>query len=499
MKLTNLFLRLSCLILALVTVGLLAVGCGNTFSENPEASNSGQDGAGTEATPTGKYDSEGYLMDEIPDGLNFNQSVRIVISESQKNQVAPSEDSTDVISAAIVDRNLTVEDRLGIEIEFLPIAAGWNDRATFCQTIKAASQAGDAYDALCVYNPFPGALASAGLLENLGDTQYIDLNGPWWPSSFTSEVVIDNTLFSLVESSSKGTLRNMHGVFFNNALIEDLNLESPYDLVAKNEWTFANMMALIKDTWSDKNNNGVKDKDDSFGVVTGTQAKIESWFFGMGYKYCIKNENGELDLKMRDVYYMVEWIDVFTAAAATNDFLLYEQNGHTKTFFSNNAVLYMTSLQLVENGINNGIEFDYGVVPIPKKDENQERYLTNIANSHDSWCIPMNVKNIDLSSAILECMASEAYRQIAPVYFEQCIKLRYAPDERLAEMYDLIRDGIVFDFTSIFSFSFEKDPRSILHATVKNPQNLPWPSQWESNGPLFENGFAAILELYQSK
>ena len=270
-------------------------------------------------------------------------------------------------------------------------------------------------------------------------------------------------------------------------------------MVEENNWTFGSMMALIKDTWSDMNNNGVKDKDDFFGVVTGTEAKIESWFFGMGYKYCTKNANGELELTMGDVYYMVEWIDTFTAAVASNDFLLHEQNGHTRTFFADKAILYMSSLQLVESGIKNGIEMDYGVVPIPKKDSSQERYLTNIANSHDSWCVPLNVKNMDLSSAILECMASEAYRQIAPVYFDQCIKLRYAPDERLANMYDIIRDGIVFDFSSIFSFSFEKDPRSVLHGTVKNPQNLPWPSQWETYGAMFEKGFEEIMKLYAAQ
>ena len=91
----------------------------------------------------------------------------------------------------------------------------------------------------------------------------------------------------------------------------------------------------------------------------------------------------------------------------------------------------------------------------------------------------------------------ESYRYVAPIYFDQCVKLRYAPDERLSEMYDMIRDSIVFDFCVIYSFALPQVPRTLLHASAKNPSTTPWTSQWEKNGGPMENGFASILDLYQ--
>ena len=489
MKKQMLLSKLLCLFLILATLSMLAVGCKNEEEEPVQTQPNTN-------TSDKQYDANGFLMDNLPD-LNFNKEVRIVVSTSQKNQVAPSEMGEDVVANAIYQRNETVADRLGIEIDFIPIDTPWDGRETFTQIIKSTCDSGDAYDALAVYNPMPGALAIRGLLDNLGNTKYIDLQGPWWPASFVNEVVIDNTLFTLVESSSKGTLRNMHGVFFNNDLIKDYKLDDPYKMVKENKWTFANMMALIKDTGADKDNTPGKSADDFFGVVTGTQAKLETWFFGMGYKYCTKNQTtGELELTMSDVNYMLEFIDAFNTATATNDFLLWDNNGHTKAFFSNRAILYMSSVQLVESGVNNGHELDYGVVPLPKKNSEQQNYATNIANSHDVWCIPVRVDDMDVSSAILECMASEAYRQIAPVYFDQCVKLRYAPDERLGEMYDLIRSSIVFDFTSIYQFAFDKDPRGVLHGSLINPDTMLWNDQWGANEGMFLTGFENLLALY---
>ena len=490
MKKISILHKLLCLALVLCTVLATAVACTNEEDVK-------QTGELTNAKTEDLYDEQGFLKDALPDNLDYGEVVRIVVSESQKNNVYQEELSENVIANAIYNRGLTVEERLGIEIEWIPMDATWNaNRNTFFQHIQSTSDAGQAYDALCLYNLMPGALASRGSLTNIGNTKYVDLTAPWWPSDFVKQVVIDDVLYSLVENSSRGTLYNLHGVFFNNELIEDYKLNSPYDMVKDNTWTFANMMALVKDTYSDKDNTPGKSNGDFYGIMTGTEAKIETWFFGMGYKYATKNDAGELELMMNDMSYMLSWFDEFNAATATNDFLLWDKNGHTKAFFAGNAILYMSAIRLVDNGVNQGVEMDYGIVPVPKKDSSQENYITNVANSHDMWCVPTQVSDIDMSSAILECMASESYRQVAPVYFDQCIKLRYAPDERLAEMYDLIRSSIVFDFCAIYSFAFDNVPRTILHEVAKNPSSITWNDQWERYGQSFETGFANMLKIY---
>ena len=444
-------------------------------------------------------DENGYLKDNLPEDLNFDREIRILYSTHQKKWVCVDEEGSaaGVVEEAIYTRWRDVEDRLGVEILWVAEQGKWDSsKNTFIQMVETNSSTGTAFDAVASYNLFPGAFASKGLAQNLADTEYIELDKPWWPAAYVEEAMVNDTIYGLVENSSRATLCNLHGTFFNNSLSQAHGLTSPYEMVANNTWTFDNMMALIKDVGSDLNSNGTKDNDDYFGLVTGTKAKIETWFFGMGYRYSQKSADGGIELLMTDSDKMIEWIDRFNDATSTKDFLIHDSS-HTKAFVEERAVLYMSSIQLVDSMIGKEITMDYGVVPVPKGSESQERYISNVANDHNAWSVPVNCYSMDESSALIECMASESYRTVAPMYFETCVKLRYAPDERLFEMYDMIRDSITFDFCQIYSFVFASgaDPRALIqNCTSIGTAN--WASQWANVGGTVESGFAEILTLY---
>ncbi|MBQ8432017.1 MAG: hypothetical protein IJX28_03940 [Clostridia bacterium] len=492
---TTVWVRLICALLMLCMMTSVIVGC-QTQGEDPQNTKdpSQTNGTGDGATDA-RTDEDGYLLDNIPDDLKLNREIKILFSQHMKNDIAPEETSDNVVENAIYRRWVTVEERLGAELTWVPKDGQWNNaRTEFFKLVETTSTTGDAFDAIIAYNLFPGALTQQGLLQNLGDTDYIDLTAPWWPDAFLDEVMINDVVYGLVENSAKTTMNHLHGTFFNNDLIEAHNMRDPYEMVAANEWTFDNMMAMIKDSWQDLNSNGIKDDSDFFGVVTGTEAKIETWFFAMGYRYSQRNTDGVPELLMGNSSKMTEWIDRFNVATDTNDFLLYDTKGHTKAFFEERAILYTTSLVMVNTMISQGLEMNYGVVPVPKGSEDQEKYISNVANHHAAWMVPIEAEDLQESSALIECMASESYRQIAPVYFDACVKLRYAPDERLADMYDLIRDTITFDFCQIYSFVFTVDPRKMITNCTKGTTQ--WASQWASSGAATETAFQQILTLY---
>ena len=463
----------------------------DSVSDGTEADGS-SNGAPVDGPET---DENGYILDGVD--ITLDREISILYSQHIHNDICPKEEEVgeNVVAKSLYDRWQNVQDRLNVEIQWIPEPGQWDSsKTTFAQKVQTNSETGSAFDAVVCYNLLPGLMASKGLLQNLIESDHIDLTMPWWPQAYLNEAVVNDTLYGIVESSSKTTLNHLHGTFFNNDLIEDYKLTSPYEYVKNNTWTFDNMMALIKDVGSDKNNNGTKDKDDFFGLVTGTEAKIETWFFAMGYRYSQKTANGEIELLLSDSNMMIEWIDRFNDATATKDFLIYDQNGHTKAFFENRAILYMTSLVMVNSMISQEIQMDYGVVPVPKGSESQERYISNVANHHTQWCVPVNAYDFQESTAVIEVMSSESYRTVAPMYFDTCVKLRYAPDERLYDMYDMIRDSITFDFCQTYTFVFDSEPRGLITKCTKGTAN--WASQWESVGSGFESGFANILTLY---
>jgi hypothetical protein len=103
------------------------------------------------------------------------------------------------------------------------------------------------------------------------------------------------------------------------------------------------------------------------------------------------------------------------------------------------------------------VDWEFGILPTPLYDENQEEYITLLGNPITLWCVMANAKDPQMSTAVLECMASEAYRKTSPALFENNMKYRYTPDVAGkgdgARMFDIIRTNINFDLGRLFSDS----------------------------------------------
>lgn len=486
MKQNSLFLRVICLSLSLCMLALALVACKDD-EKSPVAT-------GTKA-PTGTAlptDEFGKVKDALD--LTLDRSFSILGVEEQKRQYYAEKDEIDVVKAAIYDRNSTVEDRLNVEIEWNFKKGSWAERTGFTKIVSDLVAGGSTTtpDAVICYNLMPYVLANNGLVQNLYNTKHIDLTMPWWPSAYTGEAVLNETVYGLVESSAYGTLCQMTGVFFNNDLIEEHKLESPYTMVENNTWTFDNMLATVKDVYVDKDTVSGKSAGDFFGVSTGTSPKLDSWLYGMGYRLSDFNEAGELELLINDSTFR-EAIDRF-ADAFEYDAFFEVDTAHGKLFTEERVVFYQTALVLLSS--LKDLEINYGIVPAPKGSSGQKEYITHLSNTHEAWCVPIQCKSLDDSSAVIECMASESYRRVDPIYFETCVKLRYAPDERLGGMYDLIRDSITFDLFYLFCGTFSESPLTHYRPCAYEPNSNNWTGKWDSYGQIWTDGFNDIVELY---
>jgi hypothetical protein len=62
------------------------------------------------------------------------------------------------------------------------------------------------------------------------------------------------------------------------------------------------------------------------------------------------------------------------------------------------------------------------------------------------FCIPATAHNSEKIGAVMEALASESFRSVVPAFYEVALQTQYARDEESAEMMDIIREGISFDF-----------------------------------------------------
>ncbi len=81
--------------------------------------------------------------------------------------------------------------------------------------------------------------------------------------------------------------------------------------------------------------------------------------------------------------------------------------------------------------------------------------ITLLGNPFTHWCIMKGASDPSMSTAVMETLASEAYRKTSPALFEVNMKYRYTPDVGnkgdSARMFDIIRENISFDLGRMFA------------------------------------------------
>ena len=91
-----------------------------------------------------------------------------------------------------------------------------------------------------------------------------------------------------------------------------------------------------------------------------------------------------------------------------------------------------------------GMETEYGILPIPKFDEDQEEYYSLAHDLFTVYGVVSSVNSIDLDNvgAVMEAMAIESYKVVTPAYYEVALKGKYSKDPQSWEMLDMIMNNL---------------------------------------------------------
>ena len=102
-------------------------------------------------------------------------------------------------------------------------------------------------------------------------------------------------------------------------------------------------------------------------------------------------------------------------------------------------------------------------------------------------------------SAVLECLASESYREVSPAVVENCLEGRYAQSEQMSEMISVIIDSVFYDFGRIYSgrdTNYFCDEIGVILMNSKKGGSQTWSSYKNSNGAYLERQFQMIVDKY---
>ena len=75
------------------------------------------------------------------------------------------------------------------------------------------------------------------------------------------------------------------------------------------------------------------------------------------------------------------------------------------------------------------VESDFGILPVPKFDENQKNYGHSVS-IHNSGIltVPLNAVELEMTGILLEALAAESRYVVIPAYYDIVLKDKYTRD-----------------------------------------------------------------------
>ncbi len=463
------------LLLAILMICPLIVSCvGGNVNETEEV-------VTTEAT------NELLLSDKVK-GLKFEgEEINIWQTTTASNaaeyyyDMNGSSDGSDFVSLELYKRNVTVEEYLNLQINFVDTGSESKNAAEDIRPLlQAESSEFDAYQ-LVQHNGI--ALVVEGWFKNLDDSKYLDFSGEWWAQGFMDNAKINGHNYVMAGDIGVDMVSCAGAIFVNKNMLIENNGEDAYEnlrtMVLDGKWTIDELTKLSKDMYYDLNGNEIVDIDDQFGFLS-VQHNIDGFYFGTGATSIERDNEGkavltignEYSINVMDRLYRMmhsESPDDYGNNAGTTQ--LYN-NLHSPTLvqkFADGETLFATGYFYTARNFTDMTD-EFAPLPYPKYDVEQKEYHSIIHNSTTIYAISNSCSKYDQTGAAFEVMASLGSQMVVPFYYEQVLKLRYLSEEGDTQLVELIYDSRMSDVGVIFNTTAFFIPRYMIQEKNQNMQ-----------------------------
>lgn len=427
-------------------------------------------------TTTPTHDAEGYLLDTLPADLNFGgETVGILYWEDVEHPEFEVESVTgDIVNDAIYKRNETVQDRLGVKFEWYKSKGNSSNGKIYVQTVQNSYNAGEKiHDIYAAYSRTMGLVAQNGYCYNLNDVDYLDFEMPWWPQRMLETALVGDKLFFVSGDISTNMLHMMYGIYYNKDMIVDYQMTDPTEYVLKGTWTIDKMIEMTTGLYQDLNGDGKADPEDRYGLTT-LEYHNEAFHTGADLHLVVKDADKVLAL---DPEYggerAINLISKVGSWMQTDDVLKGASSTYLKSFENGTCLFTVNRARTAEKNLRD-VTFTYGIVPVPKYDEQQENYVTVMGNPFTLYGIARDCETPDTAGAVIEAMGSAGYRMTTPAVFETNMKVKYSENDVTAQMYDLVREGVDFELGRIFGAALNYTCTEYIQDAMWD--NKPWAS-----------------------
>ena len=441
---------------AVMAAALLAsviTACGEA-ADTPASQGTSADGGAGDTNLTAAEETEPSrenTPDNLPDDLDFGGATVNIIymgSEDSTHYDALGEASGDIVYDAVYNRNISVEERLNVKLNWIAGSGDWDG---YPSDIKKAMTAGVSdYDIVMMENSRLFEQSLSGYWRDLIDAEYLDYDQPWWYSAMMSDGAIDNNhRYFITGDVGLTTLQGASAIYFNKGMFENYfgDYNALYTTVTDGKWTHDVLAEYCRAVYSDLDGSTTVNAADQFGFAYPQWGVPNYLSMSTGLSFITRDADGLPVLDMNNEL-SIKWAETLANLLYADNMAWDTTGGDDQhTMFKKNQTLFDIGMLSTANGLRD-LTFEYGLIPHPKLTESLDYMSGAGVVNGEGAAIPVSAltDNFERSCAVLEALCAESYRTVAPTWYETALKIKYVATDTDAQMVDLIYSRITGPF-----------------------------------------------------
>ncbi len=458
----HLSLILSALMLASSAVSCSESKVQETSPEDTSAPVSGETAAGT-ADPLAEENENTKIQPDLPDVTFDGYTFRMIgkgtsLVHWQSKDLTAEEITGEPINDAVYNRNALVSERFDVNFKEFVVA---NLSAQQSEVAMSCQAGTDEYD-MAAFQP-EGAVASLisnGYVMNLHDIPYMDLTRPWYDQSCIEQMSVGGRLYCVMGSMLTMDDDATGAIFFNKQLADMNGLPDLYEMVDNGTWTIDKLTEFADLAKRDANGDGeMTAMEDVWGTISEYVTTF-ALISGSG-KTMITKDDADLPVNTSSDEAYVSMYEKVLKIQNNYDMTMYAENQTgfadvwadciDATFQSDRALFNICWLNRAS--LFREMETDFGIVPMPKANEEQTGYYSFVQLAcANSIAVPTTGRDFERTGVILEALSAESMYGLTEAYYEKTLKSKGSRDEESAAMLDLIFASRVFDLGFMYNW-----------------------------------------------
>lgn len=441
--------RILCFLVCVFMLAAVLVSCNSGTDEENTTGSSSTTGSTVKPGESDTTSAADAALEKIQSsgidisGESFHILAREDLEEDFKVEATDSKMTT--MQEAVYNRNLVFNELFGVEVE----VTGMKD-ADIVDYFRTDITSTKELSCLFDHTSWNISLASSGYLYNFLDLEpYIDMSQTWWDQGTKSFNIADSIWF--MNGSFNFDDDNTTYCLMFNKNIAERSFETNdvfYELVNDGKWTldaFYSYASKVSENLAD----AVWDENDKYGFVTTWEYGV-TFFYGSGLNFvkCEAGKTPSLTLDQAGISKATDLLGKLQDIYAT-EVTYWPEGGQEQVgkdiWWAGRALFFG---EIVNNVIesNEKMTDEYGVLPVPKYDEKQDKYLTWTHGISSSMVISKNVKDAKKFGTLLEAFNVISEQYVRPAYYDVVLTRKSVNDADSRPMLDIIFAGRVYDF-----------------------------------------------------